>query len=454
MDVVITYQDYIESGNKEVFITQSIQRFKASEWYQRALLSKKYFDGENPTIMETLQWLWSETGREEDEFKANNKIPTEMYREIIMQENSYLLSNGVNFNDDKDEIKTMLGKNVDSEIFRGGISALNDGCCWIYCHKKIDGYDLKVFKGTEFIPIIDEFSGEIRAGIRFWQFKEDKPIWVEFYDMEGKEVYKIKGGNISLEVTKVGHSEKVQTVMGEVVEKEVIKYPVFPIFPWLGTYDGRSSLTVGLQKKIDACDLCLSGFANNLEDSQDLYWILKNYEGTGMNEFLSMVKKYKVVKTSDEGGADVKTVDIPYQARKEFVDMIKKEIYSSAMAMNISDNLTGNITATAIKMMSERLNLKVDIFEMNLLKALNQVVELIEKMEEKKYDYSIELQRRTLINDSEEIDMLYTYREDIDLRTALELNPKIPNDKIEEIMDRKMTEGIDEIRFEEDEERE
>ncbi|WP_317050739.1 phage portal protein, partial [Clostridium neonatale] len=55
---------------------------------------------------------------------------------------------------------------------------------------------------------------------------------------------------------------------------------------------------------IDVYDKVFSGFVNDLEDIQEIIFILTNYEGEDSREFLSQLKKYKTVKVNDSGAGD------------------------------------------------------------------------------------------------------------------------------------------------------
>ena len=67
-------------------------------------------------------------------------------------------------------------------------------------------------------------------------------------------------------------------------------------------------------------------------------------------------------------------------------------------------------------------------------KYAHLIVEFYLESTNQDIDYNIELIRRGLVNDSELINDIYTFREDISRREALRLNPQIPNERIEQIL--------------------
>ena len=47
---------------------------------------------------------------------------------------------------------------------------------------------------------------------------------------------------------------------------------------------------------IDAYDTVVSGFANDMEDVQEVIFVIRNYGGEGKTEFLSDLKQSKAIK--------------------------------------------------------------------------------------------------------------------------------------------------------------
>lgn len=430
-----TYQDFKNSKSKEAFINEAINDFKTSYSYNRAILAQKYYLGENPAIFNRMKWFWDSLGnKSKDVFKANNQIASEFYGKIVKQENSYLFSNGINFNDEKEKIKSNLDKNFDSKIFKAGGYSLVDGVSWIKVNIVNKKMNIEIFRGTEFIPILDERNGEIMAGIRFWQLEPSKPIWIEFYEYDGVEEYKMDTEGVELYSKKKPYRFNILKTMGEEVIESLGEYSRIPIFPLYGTENKTSTLTEALQSKIDAYDLVASDFVNNLEDAQEIYWVLKNYGGQNLDTFLRDLKKYKTIKVDEYGAAQAETIDIPHEARKIILESLKKDIFESSMALNTEDLTGSSLTTTAIKANMMNLDLKTDIFESNALNTLNSIVEFYLESTNQDIDYNIELIRRGLVNDSEVISDIYTFREDISRKEALRLNPAIPNERIEQIL--------------------
>ena len=272
------------------------------------------------------------------------------------------------------------------------------------------------------------------AGIRFWQLEEDKPIWIEFYEIDGVEEYKMTSTDIEMCSPKKPYRFNIIKTMNEETIESIGEYSRIPIFPLYGTENKCSVLTEALQSKIDAYDLVASDFVNNLEDSEEVYWVLKNYGGQNLDTFLRDFKRYKTIKVDEDGDARPETLEIPHEARRIMLETLKKDIFDSAMALNTEELTGSSLTTTAIKANMMNLDLKTDIFESNALSCLNQIFEFYLEATNQNIEYNIELIRRGLVNDSELINDIYTFREDISRREALRLNPQVPNERIEQIL--------------------
>lgn len=437
-----TYQDFLLTNNKENFIEECINYFRTSNQYLMALESRKYYAGENTSILKRLQWFYNSMGiKENDKFKANNQVPNEFYRKIIMQQKSYLLSNGVSMEDD---VKELLSKKLDLKLQKLGSDSLLDGVSYAYCYINNNNFDFANFKGIEFIPLHDEKNNNIMAGIRFYQINANKPMYIELYEIDGMTEYRSKSeGGIELINPKIPYkiTKKIDILGEEIISQE--GWSMLPIIPFYANDLKMPTMTVALKNKLDLYDVIMSDFGNNLEDNNDVYWILKNYQGQDIGEFLADYKYYKTVSVDEQGDAKPHTIDVPYNARETALNILRKEIFESAMALDISVLSGGSLTNVAIKANMADLDLKTDSFEIEALEFMEKLIDLYNYNYNSSIDYNIKFIRRTLINDTETVDNILKFRADIDHKTALRLNPYIDDDEIEDIIEAMEEESIE-----------
>lgn len=444
-----TYQDFLLAENKENFIEEAINYFKSSSKYLMGVTARLYYAGENTAILNRLQWFFNSAGiKEQDKFKANNQVPNEFYRKIVMQLNSYLLSSGASM---EDSVKELLSKKLDLKIQKLGINALLDGVSYAYCYINNNRFDFSTWKGIEFIPLFDEKTNDIMAGIRYYQINPNKPMYIELYEIDGMTEYKTNSeGGIELLTPKVPYkiTKKIDILGEQIISEE--GWSMLPIIPFYANDLKISSMTVGLKNKIDLYDIIMSDFGNNLEDNNDVYWVLKNYQGQDMAEFLADYKYYKTVSVDEQGDAKPHTLEVPYNARQTALDILRKEIFDSAMALDTSVLSGGSLTNVAIKANMADLDLKTDNFEIEALEFMEKLIDLYNQNYNTTIDYNIKFKRRTLVNDTETIDNILKFRADIDHKTALMLNPLIDNDEIDDIIEAMTEETASKIQLQQE----
>lgn len=136
---------------------------------------------------------------------------------------------------------------------------------------------------------------------------------------------------------------------------------------------------------IDIYDKVMSGYANDLEDIQQLIYILENYGGENLKEFLGDLKRYKTIKT--ETGADGKTngglktlsIEIPVEARNSILEILKKQIYESGQALQQDTESYGNASGVALKFFYRKLELKAGLTQIEFEKGFAKLVRAIMK---------------------------------------------------------------------------
>ncbi len=447
---MITYQDYeksIREGKQGEFIFNSINDFKNSKEYQKMIEAEAYYNGDNTTILNRFPMVYLKDGMVKDLARANNQVPTNFLEYIVTQEVSTLLSNGLKT---EDTIKKALGDDkFDIQLMNGSLRALIDGVNWGYCYIKDNEFKVAIWRGTEFIPLFDERTGDLKAGIRFYQIDSNKPIYIEFYEEDGITEYKIEKDKLNNNskpimiqdkrpyLTKILKSAITTTIAGA---KNWSKLPIFPLY---ANEKKKSVFTTSFKAKNDLYDIIFSDFGNTLEDSRDVFWVLKNYQGEDINEFYRDYKEYKAIKVDDEGEATPHTIEVPHQARETALKLIEQALYKEAMALDTSTLTGSSLNTTAIKSASDSLNKKVDKFEWQVVEFVSNIINLYLEFMNKELEYQIKFNRSGLMNDTELIDNLVKLRDDLSDLTFYEQIPFIEDSQQE--IDRLEEQGLDKL---------
>ena len=400
---MVTYQDLIAVGKDEKarigFIRRAINEHKGSEAYKMAVDAELYFKGENPTINRYEKIIYDMQGRaHRDMYTANHKIASSFFGLDVRQEVSYLLGNGVTFQNDA--TKDKLGKKFDLEIVSAGKYALIAGVSFGFWN--LDHVD--VFKLREFVPLYDEENGSLMAGIRFWQGAKDKPLRATLYEEDGYTDYIQRSGeDMTVKKEKrsyILHLRSTEADGTEIYDGE--NYPSFPIVPLKNGEDALSELT-GKRNTVDALDLCTSNMVNNVDEGNLIYWVLTNCGGMeDMDDakFLDKVRTTHIVHAGVEGDegatAEPHTIEAPFSGTEATIDMLKCKLYEDFQAFDSSAVSAGNQTATAIAASYTPLDLKVDDFEASVTEFILGILALAGIDDEPSYT------RSRIINKSEE----------------------------------------------------
>ena len=376
---MITYQDMqtaLSNGEKITnFIKRAIADFKGSDAYTMALVADAYNKHKNLTINQYQKFLYTASGKAEiDVFGANYKLSTNIFNRLVRQQNQFLLGNGAKWG--KEDTSDKLGGDFDSKLQDAGEKAIVHGESfgfWNLDH-------LEIFSLLEFAPLLDEETGAIMAGIRFWQLNDSKPLRATLYEIDGYTDYiwrndkKEEGEELH---PKRNYIEKLKGTDADGMEiYDGENYPTFPIIPlWANKY--KQSEFVGMRENIDAYDLIKSGFANDIDDASQIYWIIQNAGGMDeidIAEFLHKLKTTHAANVDDEQKAEPNTIEIPTQARETMLDRLRADMYEDFMALDTKNLASGAVTATQIEASYEPMNEKADGYEYCIQEFIGKIL--------------------------------------------------------------------------------
>lgn len=437
-----TYQDFLEVAEKSdrermEFVLSAINDLKNSDLYQQAKIAREYDEHRNVTIITVQKLLYTLSGKAiPDNYSANYKLRSAFFPSFMRQETQYLLSNGVILKNA--ENKKRLGKKFDNQIQDLARSALVGGVAYGFWN--LD--HLEVFTALEFVPLLDEENGSLRAGIRFWQVAANKPLRATLYEPDGftqfirrsgkeMEILAPKRGYISVEAS----SEVDGT---EILEYQ--NYPGFPIIPMYGNRARQSEL-VGQREAIDCYDLIKSGFADTVDDASIIYWTISNAGGMDeidMARFKETMRRIGVGLVDDDGAkAEAHTLTIPVEAREALLSRLSDDLYRDFQMLDTTKIQGGQKTATEITAAYQQMDNKVDEFEYCVGDFLYQLFALIG------IDDDPTFTRSKIVNQLEQTQMVLLAAGYLDDETILSKLPWLTQEEIANILKRKSAEELE-----------
>ena len=451
--MLLTYQDFLEEPNILDFIGKAINQHVSSEDYRTAVSADNYDKQKNETIYNYVRTIFTGTGSQVVDFTAaNNRIASNFFHRLNTQRCMYSLGNGVSFSDHKEKrvvdgvemtvdlTSEMLGNDFDTAIKNAAYKALIHGVSFGFWN-----FDkLYVFPLTEFVPLWDEETGALRAGIRFWQLDKDKPLTAILYEEDGYTKFRggRHSGKMNFAIVQEKRAYKQNYRYTEADGLEVISgenYGALPIVPLWGSKLHQSTL-IGMQRAIDSYDLIRSGFANDLTDCAQIYWILSNCSGMTTAELARFRDRLKIehiaVADTENSAVTPYTQDIPYQARQAYLDGIRAGIYEDFGGLDVHTIAAGS-TNDHIDAAYQPLDENADDFEYQIIKFVQQVLALMG------IEDTPVFKRNRISNQMEQAQIVTMEAQWLDDETVLQKLPNITVDEIPGILQRKGLENQD-----------
>ena len=458
---MITWQDYQKADNKIKWIAQAIGTYMRSEPYKIALDADEYEAQRNVTINQYVKLVYDITGVSAvDPKAANNRIASNFFHRLNTDRCQYSLGNGISFPGVKrydengeevtvDETKEALGCDFDTKLTEAEYDALIHGLSFLFVNN--DKYH--VFPMTQFLPLWDENDGTLKAGLRFWSLEwRKRPIQVVLYEEDGYTKYQTAPGKYGLGALIESEEKRPykQTVqISEADGEEIVggsNYGALPIVPVYACRAKQSTL-VGMRANIDAYDMIHSGFANDLQDCAQVYWIINNALGMQDSDVAKLRDRllFQHMAAIDTENSNITpyTQEIPYNARVAALAGIRSALYENFGVLDVHTVAAG-ATNDHIDAGYQPMDQEADDFEYQIIQVVQQVL-IIKGLEPKVPQFK----RNKISNQKEQAEMVLLAAEYLDEETLLNKLPFITVDEVKTILQKKDAESDNRLDTEE-----
>lgn len=349
-------------------------------------VSKRYYNKKHDILDYRMFYVDSNNVVREELNRSNYKIPHPFYSELIEQKVNYLLANEIGFETENKELESYLKQYIDADL-QMIIADLVEGASLkglegLYYYFDSDGkIHFEVADSYNLIFLNDEY-GELAQVIRHYNVKVDRNGKQEV--IQRAELF-TKEGMYSFVKEKSGY------VMDINVELNPRPYKILKIgdnlykeknqsLPFLVLENNKQRTTDlnGIKDLIDDYDLLASSLTNNIQDHDYPLVAVKGYEGDNLDGLINNLKTRKTVSLAQDGDLQVRTVEVPVEARKTKLEITKESIYKFGMGFDSSmDNGDRALTNIGIKSRYSLLDIKVNKIEKRLRKLIQQVLILI-----------------------------------------------------------------------------
>lgn len=431
-----------------------IQNDRSTVKKRQALQGQMYYEGIHDIKDYKVYYVDADGKLQEDTNRSNIKISHPFFTELVDQEVQYMLSGDASIIKSDD---TELQKQLDLYFNDDFISELQEcltgtiakGFEQMYAYMGANGRSQ--FQCADSIGVV-----EVRASdtddkceyVIYWYAdrigKGTKIIKrIQVWDANTTTYYvQVDDGKIELdkdaEVNPRPHITYTKSNDDALYYEGNGGYGFIPFF----RLDNNRKQISGLKPVkdlIDDYDLMACGLSNNLQDIAEGLYVIKGFEGHSMEELIQNVKVKKHVGVSEGGGIDIKTIDIPYEARKIKLELDEKNIYRFGMGFNSAQIGDGNITNIVIKSRYALLDLKCNKLEIKLKQFLRKLLTValqeINKMMDTNYQqsdvyFAFDREVMTNASDNATIEKLNAEKQQIQVNILLGLGTVIDDDTI------------------------
>lgn len=392
----------------------------SSDRKSQARIGQRYYEGEHDILHYKLFYYDADGEVKEDKTRSNIKISHPFFTELVDQQAQYMLNGDTFVKSDIPELQEELDKvfNDDfvSELTETITSTVVNGFGYMYCYKT-DGDNFR-FENAESMGVVEVRAKDTDDNCKYviyWYIdkntKANKRVKrIQVWDDEQIHFYtETDDGNIEVDDTE-SINPRPHIIYRKSDDDESLYYDTLGFIPFF-RLDNNRKQTSGLKpikSIIDDYDLMACGLSNNIQDSAEAYFVVSGFQGDNLEELIQNVKTKKHIGVDVGGGVDVKTVDIPYQARLTKLQLDEVNIYRFGMGFNSAQIGDGNITNVVIKSRYALLDLKCDKLEKNLKKFMRELIGIVldDINKRKDTDYSqkdvyFDFQREIITNASD-----------------------------------------------------
>ena len=364
-------------------IELEIARWKKSIKRKIMLDGERYYRGEHDILKRKRTVIGKNGKLEEVQNLPNNKIVDNQYAKMVDQKVNYLMGKPLTFDtEDESYEKELLSIfNMRSHRLLQNVAenALNCGLGYIHPHYDEEGnFKFKRFEPYEILPFWKDAEHTVLDFVvRLYEVEDvEENQGVNYKVVEKVEIYykdRVEKYFLDGNVLKEDKDEQDKHTYNHININNGDKCDTYawdkvPIIPF--KYNSREiPLIVKVKSLQDAINIMLSDFQNHMqEDSRNTILIIKNYDGTNLDEFRHNLATFGAVKvrSSDgsQGGVDALQIEVNSENYKSILNLLKKSLTENAMGYDGKDDkLSGNPNQMNIKSMYSDIDLDANRME-------------------------------------------------------------------------------------------
>ena len=257
--------------------------------------------------------------KEEDEAgnpmrNADNRIPRNFHGLIVNQKASYAFTAPPTFDTGNDTANRVIVDTLGDKYAKNCkdlcVNAANSSVAWVHYWIGEKGFRWAVVDSKEIIPVWSkslekELIGVLRVYMDIEEETGDMYIYYEYWTETEVQAFKRKTADVTWN-TFIYNDMFIDPDTAEMTSQYAHGCGEVPFIPFFNNNIHTDDLK-NIKRLIDVYDKVFSGFINDLDDIQELIFVLVGYGGESLNGFLQELKKYKTIKI--EGSVDIRNLE-------------------------------------------------------------------------------------------------------------------------------------------------
>ena len=421
-----------------------LRTWLASPQRKEQLLAEQYYLGNQDILQREKKVIGADGNLTTIDNVVNNKIVDNVYAKLVNQKTSYCLGKPLLIDTEDDEYLKLLTKVFNKKNHRTlrelAQFAVNEGIAYIYPYYNEEGeFKFGVFPAHEICPIWkDKRHHELEAAMRYYPedvFTANDDVeqiyHVDLFTTQGITHFRYQGA--SLIIDDDAHTDYMY------VENVGYNWTRLPIIPF--KYNSEEIPLIRRVKTLqDALNEVLSNFKDNMdEDPRTSILILKNYDGTNIQEFRQNLATYGVIKVTTvdgvQGDVDALKVEVNSANYQAILMQLKRAIIENGYGFDAKEErMDGDPNQMNIESMYTDIDLDVDAMESEFQAGFEDLKWFIDQyfIHTGKPDYSEEqvsfiFDRDFFINENAKIDNVMKSVGLVSKKTLLTHHPMVTN---------------------------
>ncbi len=345
-----------------------------TDFVRQAEKTKAYY--RNETDIMFLPLKEEQEKKEKPLRNADNRIPFNFHGLLVNQKASYMFAAPPLFDlGEKAANKTLikfLGDKYAKICKDLCIEASNCTVGWLHIWKDNKGlWKYAAVPAEQVIPVwSNSLEKELLGVFRSYQNIDDETgdayTIYEYWNEAECAAYRLKAGD-ELDHLLPYQMFMVDPMLCEYTDTYQHGVGEVPFFPFFNNNIDTDDLK-NIKPLIDVYCKVFSGFVNDLEDIQEVIFVLTNYGGTNLGQFLRDLKDYKAIQIESDGDGDhsgvpTLTIELPVEAREKLLGITRKCIFEQGMGIDPDPQNFGNSSGVALNFLYSLLELKAGLQE-------------------------------------------------------------------------------------------